>query len=69
VKQAASAAASDVIAADSKENPGKSLTKAEAPATQPVEAFDIEPKQMRFIPSNHRSRGPEKMCARGHSRA
>ena len=53
-----------------KENPGKSITNtAEELATQLVAAFDNEPMQTRFIPSDHQSRGPEKMNARGHSRA
>ena len=53
-----------------KENPGKSITNtAEELATQLVAAFDIEPMQTRFIPSDHQSRDPEKMYARGHSRA
>ncbi len=53
-----------------KESPGKCVANAaEEFATQLVEAFDNELMQTRFIPSDHQSRGPEKMNARGHSRA
>jgi hypothetical protein len=66
----ASAAVSDFIATEIKENLGKSITNAaEELATQLVVAFDNEPEQTRFIPSDHQSRDPEKMNARGHSRA
>jgi hypothetical protein len=55
---------------DIKENAGKSIANvAQELAAQLVAAFDIEAKQTRFTPSDRQSRGPEKMDARGHSRA